>query len=294
MNIKLPTPGEMPTRLYDLMVQRFQLELVQGFTATDTALNSWFTEKLEGRNILRASFTFDYDIAVEGEHLPKVMELMLQTVRSAGWFAEVHSATLDVCEIAFSELGEDEDDSEDEDLDPEDLDPELDAGVILSLDNNGNVEDDKELSDTDDEDDDSEVGIRDGSEIELEFEDEEESEDDDEDASDDSEEDDSESEPAPTGTRVLVDAITAFGDAVNENVIDWTDIVELDATTVVLELSRNGEELEIEVAAKFDEASGSQDVVYHVTPLNKTTLHFASLSALMAYLKEVYGDANKS
>jgi hypothetical protein len=299
MNIKLPTPSEMPTRLFDLMVQRFQMELFNGFSAPDTALNSWFTEKLDGRTVLRASFTFDYDIAVEGEHLPKVMELMLQTVRGAGWFAEVHSATLDVCEIDFSELGDSEDEEDDEDeRDPDDFDPAHDAGVMLSLDRHGEVEPPAEHSanvDADDEDD-SETQFRDDSETELEFEDEDDSEDDDaEDDSVDSDDDEvSEPKPAPTGTRILVEAISEFGDAISAGAIDWTDIVELDATTVVLELMRDGKELEIEVAAKFDEASETQDVVFHVTPSEKPTLHFASLSALMAYLKEVYGDATKT
>lgn len=299
MNINLPTPSEMPTRLFDLMVQRFQLELVNGFTSTDTALNSWFTEKVEGRTVLRASFTFDYDIAVEGEHLPKVMELMLQTVRRAGWFAEVHSATLDVCEIEFAELGEDDSEPEDdEELDDEDLDSNRDAGIMLSLDRHGDVETTPELSDELGDDDPETIGFRDDSEAELEFEDEEDSEEDEDESEDDSDdsddEEESEPEPAPTGTRVLVDAITAFSDAIGEGAIDWTDVVELDATTVVLELMRDGKELEIEVAAKFDEASDVPGVVYHVTPLEKPTLHFASLSALMAYLKEVYGDASKT
>lgn len=294
MNIKLPTPSEMPTRLFDLMVQRFQMELFNGFSAPDTALNSWFTEKLEGRTVLRASFTFDYDIAVEGEHLPKVMELMLQTVRGAGWFAEVHNATLDVCEIAFTELSDDEPDEEDE-RDPDDFDPDQDAGVMLSLDNDGEIEGSQKDDDDSEDDEPETIRFRDDSETELEFEDEDDSEDeDDEEDSTDSDDDEvSEPNPTPTGTRPLVEAISAFGDAIGAGAIDWTDIVELDATTVVLELMRDGKELEIEVAAKFDEAS-AQDVVFHVTPSEKPTLHFASLSALMAYLKEVYGDATKT
>lgn len=285
MNIILPTPAEMPARLFDLMVQRFQHELVSGFAHNDAALNSWFTEKLEGRNILRASFSFDYDMAVEGEHLPRVMDILLQTVRRAGWYAEVHNATLDVCEIDFAELNEPvEEVEEDEHEDP---------GFMLHLDNDGQVETESpNIPDADENEDDEVVVLVDAADRELEFEDED---DETETEEDEFETDETELEPVATETRLLVLAIDKFGEAVASGVAvgEWTDIVEMDATTVVLELMRDGKELEIEVAAKFDETSEFHDVVYHVTPPNKSTLHFASLSALMAYLKEAYGDANK-
>lgn len=288
MNIILPTPAEMPARLYDLMVHRFQHELVCLFTNTDTALNAWFNEKLEGRTVLRATITFDYDMAVEGEHLPKVMDLMVATVRRAGWFVEQRNASLDLCEIAFSELTEqpDEDDG--------DADESEDAGMILRMDSEGTAIEPDETGagpDVDDEDDEGQVQINDDSETELEFED-----DDDEDEIEDDEDeasDDDESEPEAPEENPLVAAITKFGDAIADGPIEWVDIVELDGTTVVLELLRDGNELEIEVAAKYDAAPNATGVVYHVTPPNKTTLQFVSLNALIAYLTEAYGDASK-
>lgn len=290
MNIILPTPAEMPARLYDLMVHRFQHELVCLFTDTDTALNAWFTERLEGRTVLRANIAFDYDMAVEGEHLPKVMELMVETVRRSGWYVESRNATLDICEIAFSELVEQPDEDEGE------LDDSEDPGMVLRMDNEGTAIENDETGngpDVDDEDDEEQVQINDDSEVELEFEDDDEDEEEENDDDSDEDEDESEPESETREDNPLVAAISKFGDAIADGPVEWVDIVELDGTTVVLELLRDGNELEIEVAAKYDEAPNETGVVYHVTPPNKTTLQFVSLNALIAYLTEAYGNASK-
>jgi hypothetical protein len=300
MNIKLPTPGEMPARLYDLMVQRFQSELVAGFTSTDTALNSWILDEHEGVNFLRASFSFDYDVSVEGEYLEQVMAQMAATVRAAGWFAQVDKGSLEISAIDFAELGdrdedEDEDDaddseeeSDDDEDESDDSDPSAHVSVdpdLIAVDDQGALhgprEDHDGSPDVDGEPDGDSIPLPDDSERELEFEDEED---------DESEEDESSDDP-------ISETLNRLERALRNSGLRLGQIEELDDDSLEIEMGAPGSVTEISVKVEPDANASDPDACIlwlTVITSDDPSKKFVSVHSLIAYLQEVYGDANKS
>lgn len=313
MNIKLPTPGEMPARLFDLMVKRFQAELVEGFTSVDAALNSWILDEHEGANFLRATFNFDYDVNVEGEYLEQVMAQMAATVRAAGWFAQVDKGSLEISAIDFAELGDreedDEDDSEEESDDEIDGDDEgrnldhdddserdpIDPDLIAVAENGDlhahRVDEHDGNPDVDEEPDGDSVAVPDDSERELEFEDDDDEDDsEDDDLPDDLDDDEQSDDPIST-------TLNSFERLLRNSGLRFEHIEETDDDTLEIEMGVAGSVTEISVKVEPDANASDPDACIlwlTVITSDEPSKKFVSVHSLIAYLQEVYGDANKS